>query len=144
MESWTIETQNQISRPDFTKLLESKGIRATAHRLSIAEYVLKDHWHFTAEEIFNWAENNLTKVSRATVYNTLNEFVHAGILRSFQSSNSASAIFDSNVKPHFHLFDSETRRYVDIDSSMVELKSSLAEQFDIEHVEILIKGRRKA
>lgn len=144
MNTTATEFKHPSTATDITKLLESKGIRPTMHRTRITEYVLRERWHFTADEVLDWAQKSLEKVSRATVYNTLNELVGAGLLRTFTTSTSASVIFDSNLDPHIHVFDCESRRYIDVDLSTLELKAPLAEQFDIEQIEVLIKGRRKS
>ncbi|HEX4924332.1 MAG TPA: transcriptional repressor [Bdellovibrionales bacterium] len=128
----------------ITARLTEKGIRPTAHRVNIAKHVLATHCHFTAEDVCAWAQENLKKVSRATVYNTLNELSNAGLLRPLQTAESASVIFDSNTADHFHVYDSGTGQLLDIEPSLIHLERSLRDQYDIEKIEIIIRGRKKS
>lgn len=133
-----------MTNPEITKLLAGKGIRATTHRISIAMHVFAKKHHFTAEDIWTWARQNLSKVSRATVYNTLNEFAEAGLLRSLQTSDSTSVIFDSNTGDHFHVYNSDTKELVDMDMSLIKVNPALYSEYDVESIEILVKGRKKS
>ena len=67
----------------FAEFLQSKGKRITQQRRIMVDHVFERHDHFDAEElIINLAtQPEGSKVSRPTVYRTLNELVDAGLLR---------------------------------------------------------------
>lgn len=129
--------------PEISSLLNSRGIRPTRHRVSIAAHVLSKHRHFTADELFDWTQTENMGISRATVYNTLNEFVGAGLLRSFQTANTSSLVFDSNLTNHFHIYDTEKNTFVDLDASAIQIRPELLANYEIEQVEVVIKARKK-
>ena len=55
--------------------LRRRGWRLSAQRRVVAEVLVGDHVHLTAEEIHTRAREVLPEISLATVYNTLNELV---------------------------------------------------------------------
>ena len=52
-------------------------------------------------------------MSLATVYNTLHQFIEAGLLREVVV-NSGHSYFDTNVSDHHHFFFEDTGRLLDI------------------------------
>ena len=100
--------------------------------------------HFTADDICLWAKQKLYTVSRATIYNVLNELAEAGLLRPFQTANSTSVVYDSNLQNHFHLYDSNSQEFCDLDPSAVQIDPNLYKKYDIEKIEIVIKARPKS
>ncbi len=63
----------------------------------------------------------MVPVSLATVYNTLNQFKAAGLLREIAIEGDRS-YFDTNTSNHYHFFDDEKRELMDIEIG--ELKVS--------------------
>jgi Fur family transcriptional regulator, iron response regulator len=135
------KTELKSDREVRQKLAET-GLRLTPHRLQIARQVLKRDNHFTADEIILWASKLKNKLSRATVYNILNEFVAVGLLRSFYSSGQEKLIFDSNTKQHFHFLDLKTNEVFDVDPAQVKFDSRGLVGFKVEEAEVLFKGHR--
>ena len=64
--------------------LEARGIQATSQRMRIAELLFARDQHLTAEQIIATLAGQGTRVSKATVYNTLNLFAEKGLLRALQ------------------------------------------------------------
>ena len=55
--------------------LSRSGVQPTAQRIAIAQYVLCEAEHPTADDVKAWTDLNFPKLSLATVYNTLNVLV---------------------------------------------------------------------
>ena len=74
----------------FADFLQSKGKRITQQRRILIDFVFKRHDHFDAEElIMNLAQvPEGRKVSRPTVYRTLNELVDSGLLTADEPPRS--------------------------------------------------------
>jgi len=125
------------------KLLTDKGLRPTPHRIRIGQRVLKEHCHFTAEEIYDWASSLKQKASRATVYNILNEFVAVGLLKSFFSTSMGITIYDSNTDEHFHFYDVDSKEIVDLDPSVLSVDIKTLKNYKVERMDILLTGRRR-
>jgi Fur family transcriptional regulator, ferric uptake regulator len=89
----------------FAEYLQCKGKRITQQRRILVEHVFKRHDHFDAEElILNLAmQEEGRKVSRPTVYRTLNELVDAGLLRRMMLSGRAIYEHDYGYPQHDHL-----------------------------------------
>ena len=58
------------------------GIRPTAQRVRIATLLLSSPQHLSAEQILASLRVHGTRVSKATVYNTLNLFAGRGLIRA--------------------------------------------------------------
>jgi len=61
--------------------LATFGIRPTAQRVQIAELLLSAPQHLSAEQILASLRSSGARVSKATVYNTLNLFAAHGLIR---------------------------------------------------------------
>src|SRR5579862_362130 len=72
------------------------GIRPTAQRVRIASLLLSGPQHLSAEQILASLRAAGARVSKATVYNTLNLFAAQGLIRQL-SVDGSRAWFDSNV-----------------------------------------------
>jgi Fur family iron response transcriptional regulator len=95
------------------------GIRPTAQRVRIAALLLSAPQHLSAEQILAQLRSAGARVSKATVYNTLNLFALHGLIRQL-SVDGARAWFDSNVDPHYHFHDMTTGALIDVPVPAVE------------------------
>ena len=59
------------AKDNFTKYLKAGNYRITPERFQVLESVLKNDGHFDADGLFLQLKSSGSKVSRATVYNTL-------------------------------------------------------------------------
>lgn len=89
----------------FSEYLQSRGKRITQQRRLLVDHVFQRHDHFDAEElIVNLSRQEAgRKVSRPTVYRTLNELVEAGLLRKFNLRGRAVYEHDYGYPAHDHL-----------------------------------------
>ena len=93
--------------------LKSQGVLPTAQRLRIAALLLASTQHLTAEQILCRLREGGMRVSKATVYNTLNLFAAKGVIRQL-AVDGDRAWFDSNTAPHYHFQDLETGALTDL------------------------------
>ena len=101
------------------ELLRTAKLRPTRQRLALARLLFdKGDRHVTAEQLHGEAQAAVVRVSLATVYNTLHQFIAAGLLREVVVDPGRS-YFDTNVSNHHHFFFEETGRLQDIPSSDV-------------------------
>jgi Fur family ferric uptake transcriptional regulator len=83
--------------------LREQPWRLSPQRRVVAEVLVGDHVHLTAEEIHELAQRRLPEISRATVYNTLNELVAMGEVAEVQVTDGPKR-YDPNVDAvHDHL-----------------------------------------
>lgn len=93
---------------DFTSRLREAGLRPTRQRVALARLLFDGQErgasrHVTAEGLHAEVRAKRTGVSLATVYNTLNQFRDAGLLREVVVAPGRS-YFDTNTGHHHHFF----------------------------------------
>jgi Fur family transcriptional regulator, iron response regulator len=106
---------------DLTEKLRDAGLRPTQQRLALANLLFgRGDRHICAEDLHAEAVKAKVPVSLATVYNTLNQFKSAGLLRELAIEGDRS-YFDTNTSNHFHFFDNEKRALMDIEADGVSV-----------------------
>lgn len=93
-------------------LLREHNLKVTKPRLKILEYIMSNHNHPTAANIFE-AISGSEPTYRATVYNTLNKLVDAGIVVEIKNSDD-SLHYDYFVEPHFHIICKQCGKIADV------------------------------
>ena len=111
------------SRP-FTnalELLRAAHLRPTRQRLALVRLLFEQgDRHVTAELLHGEAVEAAVRVSLVTIYNTLRQFIEAGLLREV-AVNSGRSDFDTNVSDHHRFFFEDTGRLLDIPSEHVAI-----------------------
>ena len=132
---------------NFEKKLRSAGLRPTRQRLDICEVLFdrKETFHFTIDDLRKILKTKLnTKMSIATIYNTINSFKHKGYIKEI-SLNSEKTYFDTNVTNHHHFYNETTNELIDFHDSDVEqlkLRKNLPGK-KIKSIEVLVKVENK-
>jgi len=124
--------------------LADTGIRPTAQRLQIAELLLSCPQHLSAEQILARLRAAGARVSKATLYNTLNLFAERGVIRQL-TVDGVRAWFDSNVAAHYHFHDLDSGTLIDVPVPDVEF-SRLPEPppgMELAGIDLVIRLRRK-
>lgn len=131
------------------ELLLKHGVKPTSQRVVITDYLVNTHCHPTADEVFQAVSSSLpVALSRATVYNTLNVLVEAGVVIEVVVEPGKSR-YDANTKPHHHFVDLTSGEVHDlmpeeIDSLPLTLrKSRLSDQFTVSDYHITFFGKKK-
>lgn len=121
------------------------GIRPTAQRMRIATLLLAESQHLSAEQILANLRSNGARVSKATVYNTLNLFASHGLIRQL-SVDGARAWFDSNVDAHYHFHDLSSGALIDVPVPDVEFSRLPPPPpgTEVEGIDLVIRLRKKA
>jgi Fur family iron response transcriptional regulator len=101
--------------------LRACGIHPTAQRLRIAALLLGVPQHLTADQLLERLRLEGTRVSKATVYNTLNLFAARGVVRQL-TVDGDRAWFDSNTEPHYHFKDLESGALTDLPTTAVRFE----------------------
>lgn len=98
--------------------LASHGAKPTVQRLKLAEVVFERPQHLSAEQVLQAARERGIRVSKATVYNTLNLFVECGLLRELVVDRDR-VYYDSTVHEHHHFYNVDTGEMIDIPAESV-------------------------
>jgi Fur family transcriptional regulator, iron response regulator len=124
--------------------LSDCGIRPTAQRVRIATLLLAEPQHRSAEQILANLRASGARVSKATVYNTLNLFAERGLIRQLSVDGSRSW-FDSNVDPHYHFHDESSGALIDVPVPAVEFSRLPAPPpgTEVAGIDLVIRLRKK-
>lgn len=125
--------------------LRSAGLRPTRQRLALARLLFEQgDRHLSAEELHEEAVAHKVPVSLATVYNTLNQFTEAGLLREVVVEHGRS-YFDTNTSDHHHFFHEDDGMLRDIPGESVTLKSlpRAPEGTEVSRVDVVIRVRNR-
>jgi Fe2+ or Zn2+ uptake regulation protein len=119
------------------------GIRPSAHRLAVAEYVLTTDDHPSADRVWREVASRFPAISRATVYNTLNLFVERGILRALHLDPD-HVVFDPKLETHHHFVDEATGAIHDVEWEKVQVCNiERLSEYDIHEYMVIMRGSRR-
>jgi len=110
-----------LNREQIHEFLQNQRILPTQQRLAIAEFMFQRSQHQVAESVRLGVNRMGCPVSKATVYNTLGLFVRKGLLREVLV-DSGRTFYDSNPKPHHHLFNLDSGELLDIDAAEIDIR----------------------
>ena len=65
----------------FHDYLQQQGLKLTSERSALVREIFSTHYHFEADELLFKMKNKSVKISRATVYRTLELLVKSGMVR---------------------------------------------------------------
>jgi Fur family iron response transcriptional regulator len=139
------EACESCSEHDCKNVLRQAGLRPTRQRLMLGEILFAQGGrHITAEMLHAEATDANMQISLATVYNTLNQFTCAGLLRRVGVDGSKS-FFDTNPTAHHHFFVDDENRLLDIPGpgAVIENLPEPLPGHEISRVDIVVHLRRK-
>lgn len=128
---------------DVIERLRQAELRPTRQRIGLARLLFAPgDRHVTADQLHAEAERSGLSVSLATVYNTLHQFCHAGLLREVVVEPGRS-YFDTNTEQHHHFFNVADGELSDIPESIVSVPSlpQPPEGTEVDRVDIVIRVR---
>ena len=127
----------------YIEKLRDSGLRPTKQRLQICEVLFSTEktFHFTISELEKKIKDKVnSKISLATVYNTVHAFEKKGYLKQIPI-NSNQTYFDTNITDHHHFYDLNDQKLIDLENSDVgpiNIKKKINGK-RIKSVEVLVK-----
>jgi len=129
-----------VTRDQLAELLTRHGVLPTAQRLDVGQVILTRPQHLSADQIIAGVRHAGSRVSKATVYNTLNLLCERGLLRRV-SVGPTRQYYDPTVGAHHHFYNVTTGELIDIplDAVSLELNTPLPSGTEQAGVEVVIK-----
>lgn len=117
-----------LAKEKFTHFLENNKNRKTPERFAILEEIYLNQTHFNAEALFIKMKQNAYRVSRATIYNTLDILAECELIIKHQFGNNRT-LFEKNYgfDTHDHLICTSCEKIVEfIDPRTLDILESQA------------------
>ena len=133
-----------MSNPDIIQKLKSFGVLPTPQRIEVASVLLNRPQHLSADQIIERLKANGSRVSKATVYNTLHLFGSKGLVKELCVDPSRK-FYDSTTHAHHHFYHVDSGELSDIDNGEVSIMGlpPLPDGTEQESVEVLVRIRDK-